>query len=224
MKGLTPVETPVTLRFASGLMRARHTRLALAMAVVMVALALLLPLAVLAGESDAPMTDQLTALFAEMLSDTDGQLGFWGTVLLVPLVAVFLAGQRRADLRLDSHGIECHMPRWLGLGLVGHTTGHWRVGWDDVQGVRLEEPKRTRPHVQTLGAYRLVLTTPAGEYRLSPFQRFDPQRDHRLGFGETIRPRKLDWDVVVRRAPLFDVVDPDGADTRGAAVRRSGPR
>ncbi|WP_440998225.1 hypothetical protein [Arhodomonas sp. SL1] len=74
MKGLTPVQTSVTLRFASGLMRARHTRLSLVMAVVMVALALLLPLALLAGESDAPMTDQLSALFAEMLSDTNGQL------------------------------------------------------------------------------------------------------------------------------------------------------
>lgn len=219
MKGLNPPQSPTRLKLSTGLIRADHARVIIAVVVLVPVLALL-PFLFALPESDASPGERLAMLYDELMADGETRQLLWMLAVALPLVLVYMIGQRLAWMRMDSNGIECHIPRWLGLGFARQTVGHWRLGWGEIQGLRLDAPtagKRVKK-VQLIGAYRLVLTTATGEYRLSPFPWFNPQRDHRLTLGELRRGQKLDVANIVRRAPLFDVFHPDDAADDTAAT------
>lgn len=218
INGLHPPQTPVRLKLATGLIRSNHAWVVIGTILVPL---LLIPLVFLfvAPESDATLSERFAALVKAVQDDSELRQLLWMLAVAVPLLVVYAIGQRLAWMRVDSNGIECHIPRWLGVGFMRQSAGHWRLGWGEIQGLQLHAPevRKMAKKVQLIGAYRLELTTSNGQYWLNPFSWFDPADDHRLRLGELWRAQKLDVGEVVRRAPLFDYLNPDeglDADTQ----------
>lgn len=131
----------------------------------------------------------------------------WLLVFLVAGLAL-LWMQRACCLRLTDVGIEANIPKWLGMGLHGLTTGRWKVDWKSVRSIRLVSGNKPRlkPALQ-LGKYRLIVETGRETIHLSPFPWFLPGGpDHRLGIREVQSTRKFDAAQAIERSPLVQAL------------------
>lgn len=202
------LQLPVTLRFSAFPIRASHTRLLILIGLGLPILALLLALMMARPETEGPagLFAPLASLWKDFIRDTENRILLWALAALLPVAAVMLLGQRQARLRITSDALEGSIPRWLTLGSVRQTAGHWRIPREDIRGVRLVALWQTRQPIQQLALYRLVIDTPDTEIWINPFAWLHTGRDdHRLRLGEIFRPRRLDAEKRIQDAPLFSI-------------------
>jgi hypothetical protein len=129
----------------------------------------------------------------------------WLLVILIPVGLLMLVLHRFTYIRIASDGMEGYIPGLLGQGIIGLSTGHWRIPWGSIRSVHLLPPKKwTKKPAFDLKAYRLVIETDREQIRLSPFPwvlRDAP--DHRLSLRNASRMKGFDATEVIERAPLI---------------------
>lgn len=212
---------PFALRLGMSLLRRSHMTglLAVAFGLPLGATAALLyaslPPGTDAGTVGGAMQEALQS-FVQENADVRWQL--WALAVLAPLGAVFAAGHRLAWLRVTASGLQGHVPRWLGLGIVGQSTGRWDVSWERIRAVHLAAPPGRRVSIQKLAWYRLVIETDRETIRINPFTWFRPDApDHRVGLRELSLRGGLDVERCLLRAPLVEALQ-----ARGFEIDRSG--
>ncbi len=157
-----------------------------------------------------PSTDMgslLSAMLAHAMKDRAST--FKAGILAIAVIAaiVFLLLQRRAYLRLTGHGLEYYVPRWIGLGLAGHSTGRYTIPWDAIRAASLHPGRPAAKPVQTLAGYRLVVATDQERLRLAPFAWILPGGpDHRLTLKEAVRMKGFEAGPRVENAPLLQAL------------------
>ena len=194
----------------------------------MVALVLALPLALVVAllpvdslvRGDEALWQAAVAFFRDAAADDPGLVyEAWLLVALLPLGLLALLGHWLAAIRVTPTGIDAHLPRWLGVGLLGQTGGRWRIVWSDIRAARLECADtapggglmRRTAAVQALQAARLVIETDRGAIRLRPFPWYvRGARDHRLGLREVSIVGRLDPRACLARSPLVRALTAQG--------------
>lgn len=154
----------------------------------------------------------LTALYAD---DPGAFLsGFWQemredpvlvgmAVLVVALTPVLLYATARSRLRITPEGLYGHVSPWLGVGLLGWSTGEIRIPWSAIRAADLIPGRQAGFGTQRLAGYRLILQTADRTFRLAPYLwRATEEPDHRIGFFDAFRKRDFDADGVIERTPL----------------------
>jgi len=216
MQGSDAQGAPVTLGLGLSLLKRSHALGLLALALGL-PVAMILPVAWYAVYRDAG-TVSSAALLHELvagLTDSDSEMRFdlWALAVATPLAVVFMAGQRLAWIHLTPIGFSAHIPRWLGLGLVGQTAGDWQVGWEEIRCVHVIPPRRKaklrgrRGAAQRLGWYRLAVDTDRRTVRLNPFPWFvRGGPDHRLGLREISALGRADIEQALERTPLVQAL------------------
>jgi hypothetical protein len=200
---------PLELRLGTSLLRGSHMMwvLILALSVPLVSLlGIVFMVAAKKGESTG-IADVLASLWSSMGKNFELDWQLWILVILAPLGVIFLMMQRLAYLRLSSYGMEGYVPKWMGLGFSGLSTGRWRIPWEAIRTVRLLPGKMIGKPAMDLRGYRLVIETDPGQTRLSPFSwllRGGP--DHRLTFREALPSKKSEVAELIERAPLIQVL------------------
>lgn len=212
---MSHIGQPIEFRLGASLLRRTSMLWALAIAFGLPLLLLLVAILV-AVAGNVESQDIAEALASAWNSvDQDKSLGWQLRLLaiLVPLAALALMMQRVSYLRITPAGIEAHIPKWLGLGLFGLSTGDWQVPWDSIRTVRLLAGKRRGKPALDVAGYRLIIETGRGQTRLSPFVWVLPDSpDHRLAFRELFRPRVFDAARVIERAPLVQALRARGIE------------
>ncbi|PAV25549.1 hypothetical protein CF392_10465 [Tamilnaduibacter salinus] len=142
--------------------------------------------------------------------------GHWDGEFFMMAGITILAGllfmiQKRAFVELTPSGMTLSAPRFTGVGLTGITTGQHTLLWQQIRAIRMTTPNRPRQLAQAVNQSVLSIETDGETLRLAPFHFLDPEGpDHRFGFWEASRFRKLDWPAKVRQSPLIQTLERQG--------------
>ena len=152
-------------------------------------------------------------LLVELNEDTNVKFHLIAFAIITLCGIPFILGQRRARIQFWKQGIEIDIPKWLGLGLIGLTTGHWKIRWNDIRKVRLLPNKNAGPVAQRLSGYRLIIETDTAQIKLSPFpwllRRY---HDHRLTWRQVYRANDSDLKKLIEQSPLIRALKQRGIE------------
>lgn len=150
-----------------------------------------------------------TSLWSVLFYSKDGGLDWEFVALITTLitVAAVVVLVKQGRVSLDDQGLQLTMPPATGAGLLGLSTGHHSVAWDQVRSFRTETPSSPQNLANALAQSRLVITTDSGEYRVQPYHYVALDGpDHRMGFRDMLRKPEKHLDELINSAPLVQAV------------------
>lgn len=193
--------------------------LAVIVAIPLILLILALLLAIAISDDISNFSEAMASAWDSLNEGDSLDWRVWLAIALVPFAVIVLMIQRASYLKVTDIGMEGYLPRWLGHGFFGLSTGHWKIGWDSVRAIRLLAGKPRGNPAADIAGYRLTIDTGREQIILSPFpwiQTGGP--DHRLSVSEMRRAKALNVGGVIERAPLVGILKDRGFEVATVAA------
>ena len=162
-----------------------------------------------------PNADSLSAAWESFLVEFNKDFQLKSHLIVFAIITllgiIIIWRQSQAYIRFHLQGIEIYIPKWLGLELLGLSTGHWKIRWSAIRTVKLLTNKSAGPVAQRLAGYRLIIETDKEQIKLSPFPwLLRNYHDHRLTWRQLHRTGNADLSKMIETSPLVRALQQRG--------------